>query len=66
MLLNVDSNANIVIESDLCGNDRGFFCNYVRMYLLTIGRRLTQMIAYFLVTNSKRCNIDRDDQRIWV
>ena len=24
MLLNVDSNANIVIESDLCGNVRGF------------------------------------------
>ena len=25
------------------------------MYLRTIGRRLTQMIAYFLVMNSKRC-----------
>ena len=26
------------------------------MYLRTIGRRFTQMIAYFLVMNSKRCN----------
>ena len=25
------------------------------MYLRTIGRRVTQMIAYFLVMNSKRC-----------
>ena len=25
------------------------------MYLRTTGRRLTQMIAYFLVMNSKRC-----------
>ena len=25
------------------------------MYLRTIGRRFTQMIAYFLVMNSKRC-----------
>ena len=27
------------------------------MYLRTIGRRFTQTIAYFLVMNSKRCNI---------
>ena len=26
------------------------------MYVCTIGRRFTQMIAYFLVMNSKRCN----------
>ena len=26
------------------------------MYLRTIGRRFAQMIAYFLVMNSKRCN----------
>ena len=56
---------NIVIESDLCGNVRFFFLQ-LRMYLLTIGRHLAQMIAYFLVMNSKKCNIDRDDQRIWV
>ena len=28
------------------------------MYLRTIGRRFTQMIAYILVMNSKRCNQD--------
>ena len=29
-----------------------------RMYLRTIGRRFTQMIAYFLIMNSKRCIIN--------
>ena len=28
------------------------------MYLRTIGRGFTQMIAYFLVMNSKMCNIN--------
>ena len=27
------------------------------MYLRAVGRRFTQMNAYFLVMNSKRCNI---------
>ena len=27
------------------------------MYLCTIGRCFTQMIAYFLVMNTKRCNV---------
>ena len=34
-------------------------CSYFRakrMYLRTVGRRFTQMIAYFVVMNSKRCN----------
>jgi len=31
VLLNVDSNANIVIESDLCGNVRGFFANFTNV-----------------------------------
>ena len=65
VLLNVDSNANIVIESDLCRNV-WVFLQILQMYLLTIGSRLTQMIAYFLVMNSKRCNIGGDDQRMWV
>ena len=29
------------------------------MYLRAVGRRLTQMIAYFLVMNSKRCNYNK-------
>ena len=31
LLLNVDSNANIVIESYLCGNVRGFFANFMNV-----------------------------------
>ena len=53
VLLNVDYNAKIVIESDLCTNVHIF-----ELYLCTIGHRFTQMIAYFLVMNSKiRCII---------
>ena len=45
MLLNVNKNAKIVIESELRAN--------VRFLAL-----FTQMIAYFLVMNSKRCIVD--------
>ena len=54
VLLNVDENAKIVIESDLCANVRIF-----TLMNVSIGRHFTEMIAYFLVMNSKRCNSRR-------
>ena len=50
MLLNVNKNAKIVIESELRAN--------VRFLAL-----LRQMNAYFLVMNSKRCIIDMDKSK---
>ena len=38
------------MESDLCANR-------IKSYLRIIGRHLTQLTAYFLAINSKRCII---------
>ena len=50
MLLNVNKNAKIVIECELHANVR-----FLALMNASIGRQFTQMNAYFLVMNSKRC-----------
>ena len=59
VFLNVDKNAEIVIESELNANVR---C----LALMNVSSRIwspfsTQMDAYLLVMNSKRCN-----SRLWI
>ena len=54
MLLNVNKKATIVIESKLRAN----FCFLALMNdLRAIGHQFTQMNAYFLVMNRKRCKV---------
>ena len=50
ILLNVNKNAKIVIDCELHANVR-----FLALMNASIGRQFTQMNAYFLVMNSKRC-----------